>query len=92
MSTIEREIKAFKAATERDTLICEAIHGCTNQILDSCKDHIGSCTEAFEALCNDPLLSEVTAKSLLSLVIHRPILFGVHKTQIADIESLLVIK
>lgn len=89
---VEREIKSFKVSTERDTLIFEAVDKRVDEILESCKVHISSCSEAFEALCNDPLLSEITAKSLLSLIIHRPILFGVHKSQIADIESLLVIK
>jgi hypothetical protein len=90
--TIEREIKAFIASTAKDNLICEAIDISVNGILDSCKVHISSCSEVFESLCNDPLLSETTAKSLISLLIHRPILFGVQKTQIADVESLLVIK
>ena len=73
-------------------LVSEAVDKCVKEILEACKNHISSCTEAFEALINDPLLSETTAKALLSLVIHRPFLFSVHKTQIADIESLLVIK
>lgn len=92
LNLIERELTAFRISTERDPLINEAINKCVQSILDNCKLHIESCHEAFKSICEDPLLSETTAKSLLSLVIHRPLLYQLQKSQIPDIESLLLIK
>ena len=83
---------AFKVSTEKDPLIKEAIEKCVQGILNNCKLHAESCREAFKSISEDPLLSETTAKSLLSLVIHRPLLFSNQKSLIPDIESLLLIK
>lgn len=86
------EISAFATATEKDAFIQESVHERVKEILEACKCHVSSCKEAFDGLKNDPLLSELTAKALISLVIHRPFLFGAQRSQISDIESLLVIK
>ena len=89
---MEREILALRVATEKDALISDAVGKNVNEILEACKTHIGSCKEGFKSLANEPLLSEITAKAILSLIIHKPYLMGVYKSQIADIESLLLIK
>jgi hypothetical protein len=83
---------AFAAALEKDALIGEVVNNRVKEVLEACKSHISSCMETFEVLVNDPLLSESTAKAVIALVIHRPFLYGVQKSQIADIESLLLIK
>lgn len=92
LGTIERELITFKSCTERDFLINEAVNKSVNGILANCKMHVKSCREAFKSISEDPLLSETTAKSLLSLVIHRPLLFSNHKSLFPDVESLLLIK
>lgn len=80
------------AACERDQLIFEAVRHKLNLILVNCKKHLLSCRESFQSLATDPLLSEMNAKALLALIIHRPLLFENHRSHIPDIESLLSIK
>lgn len=83
---------SFKTCTDRDGLIYEAVDKCVAGILNNCKLHLQSCREAFKSILEDPLLSETTAKSLISLIIHRPLLYKNQKSFIPDIESLLIIK
>ena len=89
LKSIESKLEQFSASTCTDLVIHDAILKLTNRILQNCQNHFDSCKEASQKLASEALLSESTAKSLLALVLHRPLLHEIDTVIYPDISSLL---
>lgn len=88
-------MKTYKSTIKRnDSLIAiteDSIERLAGLILNNCELHVKSCWEAFKTMKEEPLLSELIAKSLLALIIHRPFIFENYSIHLPDLESLIIL-
>lgn len=92
LNSVTTFLEKFIIASKLDSMMSEQIskeHQIMCTVLDN---HFKSCCEAFEFISTSPLLTEDSAKSAISILIHRPQLDDLKRHQIRDITHLLINK